>query len=202
MGIYGIGIVFLHERWAPIGWLGALLAVATIFSTSMIYAQLKTVPRWNHWTTPALFLGYSLAGGAYLASKVDIAIHVMLALAVAQIVVWIIGDGLFKAAGSTLESATGLGRIGKARMFEAPHSSKNYLMTEMVHVIGRKHSLKLRIIALVLLIVLPYLILEFVGFSHLTMIPAFLSLLAGLLVIRWLFFAEAEHVVGLYYDKR
>ena len=26
--------------------------------------------------------------------------------------------------------------------------------------------------------------------------------ITGLFIARWLFFAEAEHVVGLYYDKR
>ena len=31
---------------------------------------------------------------------------------------------------------------------------------------------------------------------------AALSHVAGTLVLRWLFFAEAEHAVGLYYGKR
>ena len=39
--------------WHNLGWLkifgflGALLGLATVYATSMIYAQLKTVPRWN-----------------------------------------------------------------------------------------------------------------------------------------------------------
>jgi len=33
--------------------LGAGLAVATLGCTAMIYAQLRRVPRWNHWLTPA-----------------------------------------------------------------------------------------------------------------------------------------------------
>ena len=35
---------------------GAAMALLTVYCTSMIYAQLRTVPRWNHWTTPALFM--------------------------------------------------------------------------------------------------------------------------------------------------
>ena len=51
------------------GVVGAVLALATIATTSMIYAQLKTVPRWNHWTTPAQFFAFALAGGAMLAGQ-------------------------------------------------------------------------------------------------------------------------------------
>ena len=51
MALYGAGLVFFGAHWAPLGWLGALGALATVFTTSMIYAQLKTVPRWKHWTT-------------------------------------------------------------------------------------------------------------------------------------------------------
>jgi sulfite dehydrogenase (quinone) subunit SoeC len=39
-------------------------------------------------------------------------------------------------------------------------------------------------------------------FHHLLAGLAVLSHLAGVLATRWLFFAEAEHVVGLYYGKR
>ena len=45
----------------------ALICLATVLVTAMIYAQLKTVPRWNHWTVPALFAGFALTGGAILA---------------------------------------------------------------------------------------------------------------------------------------
>jgi DMSO reductase anchor subunit len=38
------------------GSLGAAMCGVTVFTTSMIYTQLKTVPRWNHWSTPVLFL--------------------------------------------------------------------------------------------------------------------------------------------------
>ena len=61
--------------WLGLGWpclpgiIGAAMALATIGTTSMIYAQLKTVPRWNHWTTPAQFMAFALAGGALLAGN-------------------------------------------------------------------------------------------------------------------------------------
>jgi DMSO reductase anchor subunit len=39
-------------------------------------------------------------------------------------------------------------------------------------------------------------------FSHFIATLAFIAHIIGMFIIRWLFFAEAEHVVGLYYGKR
>ena len=49
---------------------------------------------------------------------------------------------------STAGTATGLGSSGSVRLFEAPHTSENYLLKEMGFVIARKHATKLRRIAL------------------------------------------------------
>jgi len=38
--------------------------------------------------------------------------------------------------------------------------------------------------------------------NHVFAALAVLSHIAGVLTLRWLFFAQAEHVVGLYYGKR
>ena len=85
--------------------------------------------------------------------------------------------------------------------FEPPHTGGNYLTKEMVYVVARKHAQKLRMIALALGFGLPVLFL-LMPFTHFFALLAVASHLAGLLVLRWLFFAEAEHVVGLYYGKR
>jgi len=72
----------------------------------------------------------------------------------------------------------------------------------MVHVVGRRHAAKLRLIGVALMSVLPCLILAFLPFHHLLALASVLSHVSGVVVCRWLFFAEAEHVVGLYYGKR
>jgi len=45
-------------------------------------------------------------------------------------------------------------------------------------------------------------VLLLIPFSHVMGALAVISHVAGILAARWLFFAEAEHVVGLYYGKR
>ena len=67
------------------------------------------------------------------------------------------GDSL-ESRGSSPETATGLGFIGKVRLLEKPHSGENYLTKEMVHKVGRKHAAKLRLIALALGAVVPLVI--------------------------------------------
>lgn len=201
MAIYGAGLVFAGTQIAVLGWIGALGALATVFTTSMIYAQLKTVPRWKHWTTPALFLSLSVGGGALLAGQVTAALPLLGIVAVLQAYAWMSGDTRLTTSGTDMASATGLGHIGKVRAFEPPHTGTNYLMREFIHVVGRKHAQQLRIIALVLGFALPVILL-LLPFNHMLAAVAVISHIAGVLTLRWLFFAQAEHVVGLYYGKR
>ncbi len=183
------------------GWLGAALALATILATAMIYAQIRAVPRWHHWSTPPVFVLAALAGGALLAAQTGLAMWLMLATGVAMVVHWLAGDRQFAAAGSTAGTATGLGGLGQVRLLEPPHSGQNYLLREMVHVVGRKHARKLRLIALGTGAILPALLL-LLPTGYLLVGLALLAHICGMLAQRWLFFAEAEHVVGLYYGKR
>ncbi|MGR3444217.1 DUF4401 domain-containing protein [Thalassococcus profundi] len=201
IGVYAACLVLGGWHVAPLGWLGALLSLGTVFTTSMIYTQLKTVPRWNMPLTPALFLALSLAGGALLAGRVTTALVLLLLAGAVQVAWWCLGDRRLSQSGTDIGTATGLGSRGAVRAFEPPHTGSNYLMREMVFVVGRRHALKLRAIALILMLVVPVALL-LLPFGHLLALVAVLSHVAGVLVSRWLFFAEAEHVVGLYYGAR
>ena len=202
MGVYAIGAIFFETHWMFVGVIGAMLSVVTVFTTSMIYAQLKTVPRWNHWSTPVLFVSLSIFGGALMTGQVTVAMYGFVAVGLIQIFAWFISDSSFSKSGTTIETATGLGNIGKVRMFEPPHTGTNYLLKEMVYVIGRKHAAKLRLIAIILMIVIPILMIGMGAQHGIKAIIAVLSHVVGVFASRWLFFAQAEHVVGLYYGKR
>lgn len=201
MGLYALGLVFFDARWTVLGWVGAALSLATVYCTSMIYAQLSTVPRWKTWLTPALFVAIAMAGGALLAGQISFALILLPVAAVLQVAWWVRGDSALAQSGSGLDSATGLGARGQVRAFEPPHTGTNYLLREFVHVVGRKHAIKLRIIGFALGFVLPVLVL-LVPFAHVLAALAVVFHLTGIAASRWLFFAEAEHVVGLYYGKR
>jgi DMSO reductase anchor subunit len=202
MGLYAALLIFADLRIIPLGWLGSALSIATVLCTSMIYAQLKTVPRWNMPTTPVLFLLYALSGGALLATQLHLAFFLLIALTLVQVLSWMRGDASFAVAGHTIGTATGLGNLGQVRLLESPHSGENYLTREMVHVVGRKHAMKLRIIATVCFGLIPIIVLAGFALNHYSVALIILLHIIGLFISRWLFFAQAEHVVGLYYDKR
>ena len=201
MAVYAIGRIFFDYDIRILGVAGAIMSIVTVFTTSMIYAQLKSIPRWNTKLTPAYFLSLSLAGGALLAGQIKFCLLLLLISGIIQLLVWIKGDRALALSGTTIESGTGLGTIGRVRAFEPPHTGTNYLLKEFVHIVGRKHSARLRIIALILMIGTPILLLS-LSFSYFLAALSVISHIAGLFISRWLFFAEAEHVVGLYYGKR
>lgn len=200
MGLYAIGRVFFAADWQPLGWLGAALAGITVYCTAMIYASLRAVPRWHSTLTPAHFVTLAAGGGALLAGQTTLAIPLLTVAGAVQIALWLRGDTGFARSGTTLATATGL-TTGTPRAFESPHTGPNYLLREMVHVVGRKHATRLRAIALILGYALPVTLL-LLPFNHWFGLAAVLLHITGILAGRWLFFAQAEHVVGLYYGQR
>jgi DMSO reductase anchor subunit len=196
--------------WANLALL--VLIYVTVYATSMIYASLKTVARWHHPLTPVCYLMFAAAGGLLvtLALLAILRLPITAALAQAAIVLmlsawgvklaWWRLAGMAKQAGS-IESATGLGALGAVRPLMPPHTEENYLQHEMGFVVARKHADKLRMIALLLGGGLPVVILVLAPASAGALAVAVLAHVAGMFVERWLFFAEAKHVVTLYYGE-
>ena len=95
---------------------------------------------------------------------------------------------------------------GERRLFERAHVNDNYLTREMGFQVARKHAAKLARISLLLGGIAPVLIflaLAMVGgsggFAVLAALVAIILHATGMLVERWLFFAEARHAVMNYY---
>ncbi|NKB49466.1 MAG: dimethyl sulfoxide reductase anchor subunit [Alphaproteobacteria bacterium] len=216
-GLAAIGWVFLTNNdgiWAWLSAVAAVLAVVTVLCTAMIYQSLRAIPRWNTPWVMAGYLGLALASGALL-------FHFGVrtfglgfawsgwAAALLTIAAWAIKLAYWNsidnaAPRATAETATGLGHLGKVRLFEAPHTGDNYLMREMGYKIARNHAKRLRTIALILGGAIPV-VLAVVATQLPDVTAALVALLAvisagaGLLVERWLFFAEAVHTISLYY---
>ena len=157
-------VVFLdrHLPWAGIA--GTLLAAVTVYCTAMIYASLKAIDAWHTPLTPASYLLFSAAGGTLAAALfsasgggawISLAIAAMVLLAAAWAVKLAWRNRLQRRPRSTPETATGLGAIGKVRLFEPPHINDNYLTSEMGFRIARKHASKLFRIAFAAGLVAP-----------------------------------------------
>jgi DMSO reductase anchor subunit len=213
-GLYALLALFFGSVITWLGIVVAVLAIATIHATAMIYAQLKTVQRWNNGWTVAGYHAFALASGFLILSVIlallsseptSLSSFAVIALVVGGLIKfnwWRHGDNT--PALSTPESATGLGHIGEVRMFEPPHTGSNYLLKEMGFKIGRKHRTKLRRLIILLGFGGP-LVLCLVSMSGILQAPllvlALVAHLTGMLMERWLFFAEAEHSVMTYYTR-
>ena len=179
----------------------------------MIYAQLRTVPRWSGTPTPPLFLVLSLTGGI-LANGAAAGAVGGPGAGWWAVIALIIGGGTAiwwqtRAAGarrglygSSAETATGLAGLGRVRQLEPPHTGSNYLLREMAFQVGRARAFQLRWLGAFLGFLLPIVLaLVALGLGGWVLIIALVSHVAGMLALRWLFFAEAEHVQALYYGR-
>ena len=211
-------LAIIEGRWHPVpGTAGAVLAVITVFSTSMIYASLKSVDAWHTPLTPAAYLAFAAASGAAAAAAfayaggadqpgwLGAAAILLLLAAWAIKLAW--RRRLDAPPTSTPESATGLGGLGKVRLSEPPHTNPNYLTREMGFRVARKHARKLWMVALVTGCAVPLAILAALAVTGAQPGPASASAAAvalvfaigGIMVERWLFFAEARHAVMNFY---
>ena len=190
------------------------LALATIWCTGMIYASLTTIRAWNSLLVAWIYVALALASGAVLQSLIYTAFNfpgarlLWTALALtagSALLKWLYWHRIDNAPRTvTAGMATGLGSLGQVRVLEAPHTQANFVMREMGFHVARKHALKLRRISLLLAFAVPaFLLLVTIllapGLAVVWLSLAVLSMAAGLVVERWLFFAEAQHVVTLYY---
>jgi len=192
-----------------VGILLALLSFATVACTAMIYVSLKPVPAWQHkLVLPGYLMFAALSGWLLFACTAALAptpalvgaVLWALALAALKRSYWKDVDHL---ALPSRESATALEGIGKVTTFERPHTEANYLTREMGFVLARKHARKLRVIALTLFAGTPLLALILAmllpTLANFALWVAAIAVLVGAFVERWLFFAEAKHMVTLYY---
>lgn len=191
----------------------AVLAVVTIFCTAMIYRSLKTIHHWsNKWTTPVYIVLGLATGAVWVAALMSVTVGIdkkYLAFAVAAVLIswwvkrtyWNFVDTTSHP--STSKTATGL-KGETVTMLEGPHTEENYLMQEMGFKVGRKHAKKLRSIVNMFGFLVPSLLLVIVylvdgPMGSIVCFAAAVSMSIGVITERWLFFAEARHVVTLYY---
>lgn len=204
------------RHFFPVGVTAALMSIATVHATAMIYASLRAVPAWYTPLTPITFLLSAGAGGALLASMLaafsgnpPLAPGLLAALFLPA--AWYAKRrwrARMHASDSSPETATGLGHIGRVRQIASPHGNDNYLTREMGFRVARKHAVRLARISRLLTFPLPLLLLA--SSIALAKAPVLAGLTAGLTVLshglgllveRWLFFAEARHAVMNYYSR-
>ncbi len=217
-----IAAVHLEARGDSVMALGfatVTLAWAVLFCTGMIYGCLKTVPQWYTAFTPLnyLLLGHasgalpllllaefgatSQAGGPRPAPYAIMALLLLLAAAAGKAAYY---RRYRPAQGrhSLHDALPGLKSQAAIRLLDAGHSHDTFLNREFVYRLGARHARLLRTLAIALACLLPLASLPGAWRGVATLAAAFICCIAGMLIERWLFFAEAQHVVRLYHGQQ
>ncbi len=189
------------------------LALATVFCTGMIYACLRTIRQWNTPLVPMNFVLLSLASGGALLAVIcafagapglgAVCIVTLALLAAAALGKIIYYFWLGKPQGATINTATGFTRA-RVKLLDLGQSADSFLNKEFGYRAPAALIAKLRALVYVLCFAFPGLVLLWLpgADSAWTSLPMLLSLLAGLVVERWLFFAEGRHVVNLFFGQQ
>jgi DMSO reductase anchor subunit len=192
-----------------------LLALAIVVSTAMIYACLKTVPRWRTWHTPAGFLAFSLGSGgllwAAIAASSGLATppaSLVIAPVLAATAIKLAWEAkvavrahasINEALAVPMAAARGQAQ-GRVRLLDAGHSHGTFLTNEFGFVLAREREGLLRNAMFALLAPAAPLALWLLPGAAGAWVGA-AAFGVGVLLERWLFFARAEHVVRLYHGQ-
>lgn len=196
-----------------LGLAAAMLAWITVFSTGMIYGCLKTIRQWNTPLAPANYLALGNFSGALMllavAAWAGLALEPFAYLAGSMLII----AGLLKAiyyfwisepgAGPSIQTATGFTRA-QVRLLDAGHTHGAFLTQEFGFQLAREYALALKLFVFVIGFIVPLALLILTSGKPSLALSALIAglALAGLVAERWLFFAEAKHVVNLYHGRQ
>jgi len=196
------------------GFLTAVLAWITVFSTGMIYACLKTIRQWNTPLVPANYLALGYASGSLLlllgavVAGLDATPYIAMSALIISIAAvlkaiyyfWIRSPGL----SPTINTATGLTRA-KLKLLDTGHTHGTFLTQEFGYQLARRKAGLIKALVFVVGFGVPGLMLVWVFNEQggpFAVVVAALGGLIGAAMERWLFFAEARHVVNLYHGAQ
>ncbi len=193
------------------------LSLATVYCTGMIYQSLPTIRAWHQPLVTPIYVVLAIATGSLLALFILRTFFIEIPpLSILTIAALLLGAALKRTYWRivanaprtfTAGQAIGLASIGDVRPLDPPHGQANFVMREMGFVVGRKHAEKLRGLILGAGFLAPAVLLA-VALVTIPIVATFLTGLAivscaiGIFTERWLFFAEAQHVVTLYYGAK
>lgn len=217
---YPVCFLWLYNEWQSgptalsmlLGVLVFILALTVLVCTAMIYASLKTIRQWHTPLTPINFilLGFMLGALVLLSFFAQkglplgwplVLVFALLPIATIAKLYYFYSIG--QPAGPSINSALGFTQA-TVRLLDVGHSSGTFLTDEFGYQVARTKLQWLRVIVIVAAFLLPLLMVSGWLAEHgfgLILIATLLAWL-GVFTERWLFFAEARHVVNLYHGAQ
>ena len=215
LGVYLSDAGSIGFFWKLMGLFGVMLSFATLFSQGMIYACLKTIKQWNTPLTPTNYIFLAFATGALLfnvllAMNGHESLGMMGGITLGLIFIATVAKGIYyfwirTPSASSINTATGFAR-GKVRLLDVGHTAGTFLTEEFGYKTAQGQLNLLKVVVFACGFFIPFLLTTFMvvvaSAGMFLALLAFVVAMVGITAERWLFFAEANHVVNLYHGAQ
>ncbi|APZ44247.1 dimethyl sulfoxide reductase anchor subunit family protein [Acidihalobacter ferrooxydans] len=218
--LYLIGVIFYGAHvpifFVTMGLIGIIFGFITVFATGMIYACLKTMRQWNTPLVPANYLLMGLTLGALIHMAIEAYfgadLQFISGVAGTALVMTGVMKGIYyfwidRVSGPTINTATTFTRA-RVRLLDTGHTAGTFLTEEFGYQISEGLRSVLRTLVFVLGFILPLILVALAAYlapgagAFALAVTAVVSSYVGKMIERWLFFAEARHVVNLYHGAQ
>jgi len=189
------------------------ISTVIIYCTGMIYACLKTIPQWNTIWTPINYItiGFALAAmifffilnlnGYDTTSYENYTLSIIaFSLATKLTYYFVIRLPKYNIADAT-NAAVKL-KSTNVRLLDVGHTGGTFLTDEFGYKVAERKLFRIKILSIFSGFIIPFFLIYMYSFIYeniaLCSLAIFLSFI-GMISERWLFFAQAKHVVNLYH---
>jgi len=189
------------------------MSAVIIYCTGMIYACLKTIPQWNTIWTPINYItiGFALAALIFFfilnLNGYDTTIYenhilsiIAFSLATKLTYYFVIRLPKYNIADAT-NAAVKL-KSTNVRLLDVGHTGGTFLTDEFGYKVAERKLFRIKILSIFLGFIIPFFLIYAYSFIYENIALCSLAILLsfiGMISERWLFFAQAKHVVNLYH---
>jgi len=189
------------------------ISTVIIYCTGMIYACLKTIPQWNTIWTPINYItiGFALAAlifffilnlNGYDTTSYENYILSMIAFSLATKLTYYFVIRLPKYNIADATNAAVKLKSTNVRLLDVGHTGGTFLTDEFGYKVAERKLFRIKILSIFSGFIIPFFLIYMYSFIYeniaLCSLAIFLSFI-GMISERWLFFAQAKHVVNLYH---
>ena len=189
------------------------ISTVIIYCTGMIYACLKTIPQWNTIWTPINYItiGFALAAlifffilnlNGYDTTSYENYILSMIAFSLATKLTYYFVIRLPKYNIADATNAAVKLKSTNVRLLDVGHTGGTFLTDEFGYKVAERKLFRIKILSIFSGFIIPFFLIYTYSFIYeniaLCSLAIFLSFI-GMISERWLFFAQAKHVVNLYH---
>jgi len=192
------------------------LSLLIIYCTGMIYACLKTIPQWNTFWTPVNYITIGLFLGSLLLFlllilnnynveqyKLHLIVIIITALTTKLIYYFNIRSPKHNI-GQATNAAIKL-KNTSVRLLDVGHTGGTFLTDEFGFKVKEKKLLRIKLFSIFCGFFAPLILICIYCYLYedvLLCFFAFILAFLGMIAERWLFFAQAKHVVNLYHGSQ